>query len=211
MIACIVCRFRSEIPHSAPTRSAGSASASAGWAMPLRQPGLRKPGSAHRPAFKRALSSATRLNYGQAEAQVVAPVRRLEPAAARRPADAGEADPAPAADHPGRGPRRPPRVVHNRLLVIGITVPIPAPLPNIAVHVIQPEGITSLLADRMGRTARVPRVPSRITQLGGIVSEGVLRRRTRPARIFPLWPLSTLPWDQIPFASCRAVRRAAVP
>jgi hypothetical protein len=49
------------------------------------------------------LGSASRLNSGHAEAQGAVPVVRRDPAAARRPDDAGDVVPAPAAAHPARG------------------------------------------------------------------------------------------------------------
>src|SRR5271168_4638617 len=87
------------------------------------------------------LDSSTGLDSGDAEAQAVAPVPRRAPGPARRPAVPRVADPAPAPVHPARGVREIERVgAERRLVVIGF-VPVPAPLPDIAVQVVQAKGI----------------------------------------------------------------------
>src|SRR5438045_1538925 len=94
-------------------------------------------------------SSTSGLNSGQTEAQVVDPVPRRAPAPVRRPREPRVEAPAPAPDHPGRGLSRPRQIDGWRLPVIIGLVPVRTPLPDVAVHVVQAEGVRLLLPDRM--------------------------------------------------------------
>ena len=87
------------------------------------------------------LLAAALLTCGKsnAKAEVVAPEAGRVPAAIRRPADPGVVVPTPAPIHPGRAPRRTRGIRHRTGRIIPI--PILAPLPDIAVHVVQPPGI----------------------------------------------------------------------
>ena len=87
-------------------------------------------------------------------------VRRHEPAAARRPTILGGAVPTAATEHAVRAPGAP-GVSHATTRVIPI--PILAPLPNIAVHVIQTPSIRFFAAYWMSIAVRVVVVPTVIS------------------------------------------------
>src|SRR5262249_21947675 len=76
----------------------------------------------------------------EADAQAVVPVRGPAPDAARRPAGGAAAEPAAAPEHPGRAPR---------LEVIL------APLPDVAVHVVDAEPVRFIRA-HFGGPLEVP-------------------------------------------------------
>src|SRR4051812_31752000 len=109
-------------------------SGSSGRGLRPRAPPASAPGSAHLsvPVLAR---SATRLDSGDAEAQVDAPVGGRDPDADRRTGVARVVVPAPAPDHPERGLRGTERIRARRLAIVVFIVPIPAPLPDISVHV----------------------------------------------------------------------------
>src|SRR3989442_1151677 len=78
-------------------------------------------------------------DWGQAKAQVEVPVARLVRAAPRRAAVPGVEVPAAAPADPAQALLWPLRVSHiPRRVVAG---PVPAPLPNVAVHVVQTQGV----------------------------------------------------------------------
>lgn len=82
-------------------------------------------------------------NSGQAEAQVVTPVPQ-EPVASRRAAEYAVGIPAAAPLYPARARRRPRRV--DYLFIWIGPVPVRTPLRDVAVHVIQPQGVRLVLA-----------------------------------------------------------------
>src|SRR5216117_3873224 len=87
-----------------------------------------------------------RLNCGHAEPEVVPPVARRVPVAARRPAVPAVVFPAPAAEHPVvRGLFGYLRIGSSRERLI---IPITAPFPHVAVHVVQAPSIGLITSDR---------------------------------------------------------------
>src|SRR5208337_3944011 len=94
----------------------------------------------------------------QAEAQQDEPVAGRAPVTARRPAKARGVAPAPAPEHPerGLGNVRPGRIVARRLLVVTLVVSIPAPLIDVAVHVVEAPGVGVIAADGGGIDEPVP-------------------------------------------------------
>lgn len=74
-----------------------------------------------------------RRTAGHAEAQGIVPAPHLVPVAVRRPADPSPVVPAPAPDHPERVFLRTCRIPRVSTLVSSI--PIPAPLKNVSMHV----------------------------------------------------------------------------
>src|SRR5262249_49525732 len=134
----------------------------------------------------RSLSSTVGLNSGQTEAQAGVLEPRRAPVPVRRPRDLRDDAPAPAPDHPVRGRSWPRRIDGRRPLVITGIVPIPTPLPDVAVHVVQAKGVRLLLPDRVRLTARVGRIPCILAQCVLVIAEGKPRRGPRPAGIFPL-------------------------
>src|SRR5262249_49727892 len=132
------------------------------------------------------LGSATRLPEGQAETQVASPVVRRVPVALRRPGVAGEVEPAPAAEHPVRGPRRARRILHRRILVIVGRIPVPTPLPDVTQHVVESPRVWSLLTDRVSLMIGILIVPRVLSQPVPIVAEGITHRAAGAASIFPL-------------------------
>lgn len=93
-------------------------------------------------------------------------------------------------------PRSPPRDmvfsrfraarVFFRLAVMRLGVPVGAPLPDVAVHVVEPPGVGFLLPDRVCGVAAVVRVPSIVAQLPPVVAETVSGCGSGPAGVFPL-------------------------
>src|SRR5208337_2425801 len=81
------------------------------------------------------------LDCGHAEAQGAAPDPRRASAAVRRAAVPGDVVPATAPDNPGRGPGRARWIGGWRRGVVILIIPIGAPFPNIAQHIIQSPGI----------------------------------------------------------------------
>src|SRR5438477_397974 len=106
-------------------------------------------------------SSVAGLVTGDPEAQVVEPDHRREAEPARGPDVAGHIVPAPAPDHPAGSPVRAQGINIRRPVIITLVVPIPAPLPDVPVHVVQPEGIGTPASHsarppfRIGRVARM--------------------------------------------------------
>src|SRR5258708_25165096 len=78
------------------------------------------------------------------------PVRRVPPAASRAAAPAG-VFPAAAAEDPKLALARTPRIEDIPLTVVVLGVPVGAPLLNVAVHVVQPEGV-GLVTAHLART-----------------------------------------------------------
>src|SRR5262245_58674313 len=78
-------------------------------------------------------------NGGRPEAKPLYPVRRCDPAAVCRPAYLAVTGPAAAPVDPVGAPRRPGRVGHRHGTVIA--VPVLTPLPDVAVHVVQPQTV----------------------------------------------------------------------
>src|SRR5207247_1028306 len=78
------------------------------------------------------------------------------------------------------------RVGARRLSVVIRIVPIPAPLPDIPVHIVEAPGIRTLLTHWMGLVVRVGGVPGELAQECRIVTEAVSGRAPRPAGILPL-------------------------
>src|SRR5437773_1005842 len=99
--------------------------------------------------------SRTLQTSGHADAQEAAPILRRVPVPARRPDVAGAAVPAPAAEHPGRGLEGTSWVVDGRLTIISAVEPVPAPIANVAVHIVQAPGVRCLLTHRMSPPFRV--------------------------------------------------------
>src|SRR5512132_2359223 len=78
------------------------------------------------------------------------------------------------------------RIIARTVLVVVFLVPVPAPFPHVAVHVVKAEGIRSFLPDRVGVVARVPFAPGILAQLLEIVAERLLGRAAGTASVFPL-------------------------
>jgi hypothetical protein len=69
---------------------------------------------------------------------------------------------------------------------IAFLIPVLAPLPDIAMHVIETPGIGFLLTHGMGLFARVSDIPGIFTKFAVIVAEVKSCHTLRPTRIFPL-------------------------
>src|SRR5262249_5870646 len=139
------------------------------------------------PAYAPGSCSATGPGSGDAEAQAEAPDLRRVLAPVRRPAVARDVvDPAAAADHPTGGLRGTGWVGLRRLTVIARVIAVPAPLPHVAVQVMQAEGVRRLPADGMRLAAGVLGVPGVPAQLRRVVAEGVRPGAPGPAGILPL-------------------------
>ena len=111
---------------------------------------------------------------------------RRQAVAIRRAAVGGGVAPRAAAKHARRAGRRPRRVDRGRLLVVVPVVPIGAPLPDVAVHVVQSPGVRLLLAHRMRLAAGVALEPTVLRQLGFAIAKTIPRCRARAAGVFPL-------------------------
>ena len=135
------------------------------------------------------LRSAARLTQGQPKAHAeVQDFGRLV-AAIRRPAAVGRVEPAPAAKHPVRAPRGSGRVGGGGVIVSAAAVPIPAPLPDVSMHVMQAEPIGRFAAHRVRSPLRSYRRTTRRSPSSPASSPNENRRRSgriRPAGIFPL-------------------------
>jgi hypothetical protein len=77
------------------------------------------------------------------------------------------------------------RILRFRHFIIIFLVPIPTPLPNVAVHVVKLKRIRFPLPNWMCRTIAVRSVPSRSPQVGFSIAGLVCHRRSGSARIFP--------------------------
>src|SRR5262249_37514251 len=112
----------------------------------------------------------------------------------RGPAAPGEIIPAAAPDHPQRPAGGALRVARRALLVIALGIPVVAPLPDVAVHVIQAPGVRRERAHGAGPLQ--VRAPDRRAvwfgpvEVGLLAGEGVAvvegRFRAGAAGIFPL-------------------------
>ncbi len=121
---------------------------------------------------------------GQPEPEVAAPGVGRVVVPKRRPAVPGNAAPAAAPKDTVRACRGSPGISHGARRII--PVPVPAPLPDVPVHVVQSPVIGLQLPDRMGRTFRIRTIPRILGEFAFIVSKTVSRIRTSPRRIFPL-------------------------
>ena len=153
---------------------------------------LRCRRSEARPSFgpvSLPLGSTGGLDSGQAEAQGAVPGLRRAHVPVNRPRGRRAVVPAPAPDHSVRGPGRPPRIVHGRFLIIALVVPVPAPLRDVPVHVVQAKGVRLFLTDRVRPAVRVCPIPCISTH-----SPRCRRRRTAscspPGRRTPTPPRS---------------------
>src|SRR5579885_3145681 len=93
----------------------------------------------------RSSLAAGRGTAGQAEAQVQAPPPRFALVTNRCTAAAGVADPAAASEDPNRALSRPSGVCGIARQVQSI--PVGAPLPNVAMHVEKAQGVRGVRAD----------------------------------------------------------------
>ena len=148
----------------------GGGSAASGDALRLQFPHGRVP----RP-FDLGVPGACGSAAEQPHAVAVDAEPRREAVAIRRTAVGGGIAPRAAAEHARRYRRRPRRIDAGRLLVVIAVVPIAAPLPDVAVHVVQSPGVRFLLADRMRSAARVALEPAVLGKLGLAVAEAVSR------------------------------------
>jgi len=163
----------------------------------------------------------------EAEAEVVAAVRREPPAAARRTAVVGGIfDPGAAANNTvgarlgatrvlTRGYRTSirlfPRASRTRLPCIGrlcvvvLRVPIGTPFPDIAMHVIKPPGIRMLQSNRMQLAVRVVVILGMLVQTVRFIAEVPMRLGVGATRILPLG----LGWQPVRF-SCQPAEPFAI-
>src|SRR5262249_6914012 len=109
------------------------------------------------------------------EAQAEVPARRRAPVAARRPATPAVAAPAAAPVHTERAASRTARVDRRAGQVVVGVIPVEAPLPDVAVHVVQPQPVRPVRADLAG--ALQVRPPGRA--VGVVAVEVGLRGRER--------------------------------
>src|SRR5262245_2853097 len=136
-----------------------------GWGHgPLRRHALLLPRAG--PGFQAVLAPALlagRNTAGEPEAQVAAADARREPDADRRPATPGAVAPAAAPEHTVRALR---------------VEEIPAPLPDVALHVEQPPVIRPQRPHRVGAVQGILGIP-------GVPAQHVVRVGHRPARDAP--------------------------
>src|SRR5271157_5999886 len=114
----------------------------------------------------------------------VVPVHRREPVAVRRAAVPGVEVPATAPDDPVRGLGRTRRVVGRRLLVVILVVCVPAPLPDVAVHVMKAEPVRKLLPHRVSHALQMAE-PGVLVEVRGIASARVIPTRPPSADGIP--------------------------
>ncbi len=108
------------------------------------------------------------LNWDKREAEAEGNVeaRRGVAVAERRTAAAGVVVPAAAPNHAARATARPLRV--GRIAVVTTIVfiiPVTAPFPDIAVHIIEAPGVWSFLSNGMSRTTAVLFIPPDFIQI----------------------------------------------
>src|SRR5262245_11473102 len=77
-------------------------------------------------------------------------------------------------------------IVVRRLFVIVFAVPVPAPFPHVAVHVIKAPGIGFLLASGMSLALKSLSEPGIFRQVYLVVPEAVPSRTASPTGVFPL-------------------------
>src|SRR5262249_28225141 len=136
------------------------------------------------------------------EPDTVAAVVGLMPVAIGTAAELGLGAPGPAARHSFLALRRPLRILPGRLAVIILAIPVRAPLPDVAVHVMQAEGIRPEPAHRgRERKAVVPghapgrarplRLERRVrnvadpSQIVFLVADAEAHRLAPPTGVFP--------------------------
>jgi len=111
--------------------------------------GLRfLPACLHSVLRSHRLRLLARRTQGKAEARVAVAVRRVAPVAARRTAEPGGVAPAAAPEHPVRARCWATRVTERRRGIVVRTIPIFAPLPNVAMHVMQTKFVCLESANR---------------------------------------------------------------
>src|SRR5207253_684524 len=91
-----------------------------------------------------------------------------------RPALLGGAVPGAAAQDAHRAGGRTARVLRRTVLVVGCAVPVVAPLPDVAVHLVEAPAVGLLLAHRPGLALRMRLEPGVFRQLGLVVTEAIL-------------------------------------
>ena len=106
------------------------------------------------------------------EPEVPVAAAGVDPVAARRPADPGRAVPGTAPQNPERALSRT-FGIYNLIFVSIGSVPIFAPFPYIAVHVIKPPGIGRFLCNGVGFTLRILSKPSVGGQSGVLIAKMV--------------------------------------
>src|SRR4029077_19517879 len=74
----------------------------------------------------------------------------------------------------------------RRAPIVIFIVPIPAPLPDIPMHIVKPPGVGPFPPHRLGPTFWSRMVPRVLPQHGRIIPERVTRLGPRPAGILPL-------------------------
>ena len=89
---------------------------------------------------------------GEAQAEVVARVVRRAPAAARHTAAPGIVAPATTPVHADRGLGVVARIRRGRLAVIILIVPVLAPLPHVAAHIVEAQLVGRFLGHGMVRS-----------------------------------------------------------
>ena len=106
---------------------------------------LNLPGLPKLEAAAQAALSAQAAASAKVEAQAAAQVDWREEEAVRRPAEPRDVAPAPAPDHPERGPlERTGRVVDRRPCIEPFVIPVETPLEDIPMHVEQTKRIGTL-------------------------------------------------------------------
>src|SRR5262249_11037337 len=113
-------------------------------------------------------------------------VARRDPAAVRRLAEPRGAAPPAAPVDPECTPSGAGRVRVVRSGIVIVVVPILAPFPDVALHVVKTEGVRSLLAARVGPTLGIPLEPGELAQARLVVAEAETLRAPRAAGILPL-------------------------
>ena len=118
------------------------------------------------------------------EAKAAAAVAGRQVVAIRRPAVAGVVVPAPASDHPGRARRGACRIDCSVCSIRPI--PVLHPLPDIAMHVIEPPGVGLQLPHRVCLPSRIPVMPRIASELARLIPKAPAGRRPGTRRILPL-------------------------
>jgi len=172
------------------------------FVFPARPRRARKP-TTHKAARRRAGTARSPPARGERRRYVASP-SRLEPqnSGAHNPeADMGapssgnvsvtmrrtnalrRASPTPAAYHAGAAENRPQWV--GRRSRFGRTPPVPYPLPNVPVHVVQTPGVWPSPSNLARHAAGVAAVPSVRTKVGRIAPKAPLRCRSRTGGKLP--------------------------
>src|SRR5262249_46366719 len=135
---------------------------------------------------------------GDAKADVVVTPLRFVPQPGGRPAGPAMVAPGAAPAHAGIGAVPVPRSLHRRQIRIVAAgqfwvIPIPAPLEDVAVHVVQPPSVGGVAADLGGPIERLPflgavvRLPLEVCLLAAeLVPKCGGRLRPGPAGVLPL-------------------------